>query len=586
MMFPRRAARRRLAQPLVLALLAALALATVVSGVPSPISVEAKAAGSIDREDRGAFIRRLAEMIDAVEARHVADEAEDVDGTELVHGAIRGLLDTLDPHSHFLDSEAYRTMRESQDGSFYGLGIIISVRRDDEGKNRLTVISPIDGMPAKRLGVRSGDIIAAIEGESTDGMSLDQAVSRLRGEKNTTVNVTIERADESFDLDIERDEIPTESVPHAFMIRDDVGFIRVKDFTKTTTVELQDALARLRSQGMERLILDLRDNPGGLLDEAVSVSSLFLDPADTVVETRGRVRGANETHLATSRVERTAGSMPLIVLVNRGSASASEIVAGAVQDHDRGLVVGTTTWGKGLVQSVYNLSSDCGLALTTARYYTPSGRQIQRDYRSSYFDYYFPRDDEAPSGERHVTEGGREVRSGGGIAPDVRVEAHEEHDLVRDLRRRSAFFRFANHEWEPVDESAAGVGFGPNAEDLRAFRAFLAEDGLDLSEEDWQDALGDVERQLAYEIVSAWGDMKEAFRVQCENDPQVLHALELWPHATRGQILADARSGKTPVVEAPDEIEEEPARRVASHASGGDDGGSDERRAEIGDDGR
>lgn len=492
--------------------------------------------------NRRTFRRRMAEMLEAVQEHHHDTDVED---RRLVHGAIRGMLDTLDPHTHFLDSDSYRTMRESQDGSFHGLGIIISMRRDKNGKARLTVISPIDGMPARRLGVRPGDIIAAIDGESTEGLTLDGAVARLRGERGTSVSITIERTDESFDLTIERAQIPTESIQHAFMIRPGVGFVRIKDFTRTTTDELLETLEDLRRQGMERLVLDLRDNPGGLLDEAVTVSATFLETSQLVVETRGRVPGANETHQAPELGGSVPAEVPLVVLINRGSASASEIVAGAVQDHDRGLLLGTTTWGKGLVQSVYNLSNDCGLALTTARYYTPSGRQIQRDYRSSYYEYYFPRRDESPHGERHVTEGGRPVYSGGGIQPDVEVEARELRPLVARLIRRSDFFRFANHRHLEQHAGRVAPGYQVTPEDIRAFRAFLEGLEVEIDPGEWQEAAEDIALQLREEIVSAHLGLEEGFKVACEADPQVQAALELFPHATRTAILADAAAGDT-----------------------------------------
>lgn len=548
-------ALRRLALPALLAVLAASAVASEAprspsseDAIPPSQAIPPARPSPGDLQDRIEFRNRIAEMLDAVQAHHV-DEA--LDPQEVIHGAIRGMLDTLDPHTHFLDSDAYRAMREGQDGSFFGLGIIISVRRDSEGKNRLTVISPIDGMPAKRLGMRPGDIIAAIDGSATDDMTLDEAVGKLRGRKGTTVLITIEREEERFDLTVERAEIPTESVPHAYMIEPGTGFVRIKDFTKTTTRELADAMRRLRAQGMERMVLDLRDNPGGLLDEAVSVSSLFLDDGAMVVETRGRVPGSTESRRTVEEAGRLPAEVPLIVLVNRGSASASEIVSGAIQDHDRGLVVGGTTWGKGLVQSVYSISDDSGLALTTARYYTPSGRQIQRDYRSSYYDYYMPRKDSSPHGEEHVTQGGRRVYSGGGIQPDVLVDEEEPLKLTARLVARALPFRFAGRHLDRKPGTVK-VGHALTREDVAEFRAFVESDGsVKFTDEEWTAALPQIEVQLLHDIVNAHLGDKEAFKVLNARDRQVQAALSLWSHATREAILRDAKGGTTPVVSSP-----------------------------------
>ena len=521
------------ARLLVPAALAGLLLAATASAAPWGASAE-------DRAARDAFRVRLADMLDAVETYYVDDELET---TTVMNGAINGMLETLDPHTNFLDAESYKSMREGQDGSFYGLGIIISVRKDNTGQRRLTVISPIDGTPAKRLGLRAGDIIAAINGEPTDDYSLDEAVAKLRGQKGTTVNVTIQRDDDSFDLDIERSEIPTESVQHAYEIESGTGFVRIKDFTRTTKRELDDAVNRLLDQGMERMVLDLRDNPGGLLDSAVEIASTFLPRDALVVETRGRVPNANETRRVLGGAQVLPPDVPLVVLVNRGSASASEIVAGAIQDHDRGLVVGSTSWGKGLVQSVYSLSSDTGLALTTARYYTPSGRQIQRDYRSSYFDYYFPRADQRPEGEVHLTDGGRRVHSGGGIEPDVEVEGLRTHSLVSRMINQSIFFRFAR-EHRDLGLPEFRQDRALTEAEVKAFRKFVEQENIEFTEDEWNEALSQVTLQVRYELTNLNIGWKEGFQVLNNSDPQVIAALKLLPHAEREAILADARQGR------------------------------------------
>ncbi|MCP4654301.1 MAG: S41 family peptidase, partial [bacterium] len=319
------------------------------------------------------------------ELLHLAHEnyGDDVEYRDLVYSSIQGMLRTLDPHTTFLTPEYYDRMRERQQASFFGLGILVSMRND-----RLTVINPIEGTPAWRLGLRAGDVISAIEGEPTDTMSLDEAVSKLKGPKDTQVNIRIVRRGlrEPLDLTITRAEIPQTTVRYAYMMDPGTGYVRLTDFSRSTTPEMHDALDRLRGEGMERLILDLRSNGGGLLDQTVEVSKFFVPERTMVVETRGRLASSYQSFYSDNGQE--TFDMPLVVLVNNGTASAAEILAGAIQDHDIGLVVGTSTWGKGLVQTVYNLSSGTGLALTTAKYYSPSGRLIQRDY-SSYFDYLY-----------------------------------------------------------------------------------------------------------------------------------------------------------------------------------------------------
>jgi carboxyl-terminal processing protease len=348
-------------------------------------------------------IKTLSQVLSVVEDRYL----EEVPNQKLVYSAIRGMLRTLDPHTNFLDRTSYRDMREEQRGAFYGLGIVINKR----GKNKpLTVISPIEGTPAARLGIRAGDVISHVLDKAADvdldtlGLDIHEAVKYLRGPKGSEVTITVDRAgfDERLEFTIIRDKVPTNSITNAYLIRPETGYIKVVNFTQTTDDELGQAIERLRDAGMERLVLDLRRNPGGLLDQAVKVADMFLGDGKMIVYTRGRVRGADQEYHASESED--GEEYALVVLVDQGSASASEIVAGALQDHDRALIVGETTFGKGLVQSVFKLSRKTGLALTTAKYYTPSGRLIQRDY-SSLEKYYFQLDEGSSetSGALHRT---------------------------------------------------------------------------------------------------------------------------------------------------------------------------------------
>ena len=302
------------------------------------------------------------------------------DAADIVYDGIGGMLEVLDPHSNFLDPRTFHKMRARQEGSFFGVGIIIS-RRD----GKITVIAPMAGTPAAAKGLRTGDIITAVGEESTEGMNLDDVVDLVRGPEGTDVHLTIARPGikDTFGVDITRTRIPQTTVRYAFMVRPDVGYIRLSEFTSSSAREVREAIERLQAEGMTKLLLDLRNNPGGSLDAAIGVVDPFLSKGDLIVTTKGRTRSSHTTLAAPGKSETFEGVV--IALVNEGSASASEIVAGALQDHDRGLVIGETTWGKGLVQTVFTVR-DAGLALTTARYYTPSGRSIQRDY-DSFIDY-------------------------------------------------------------------------------------------------------------------------------------------------------------------------------------------------------
>ena len=335
------------------------------------------------------------------------DYVEDVPSDRLVYGAIEGMLKTLDPHSSFFDPKQYAQMRERQEGKYYGLGIQIQVIDGD-----ITVMSIFEGSPAYKKGLRRGDVIARISGADAKGWTSEQAVSKLKGPKGTTVNISLRRRgyEELINLDVERDEVNIVTVRGAFMIDKDTGYIKLGDFSETSDDEVGAALKLLTDKGMKRLVFDLRDNPGGPLDQAIRVANRFLPRGDMIVYTRGRVSNSDQDYHAEEDSAFT--HLPLVVLVNRNSASASEIVTGALQDHDRGLVVGETTFGKALVQSVYRISGNAGLALTTGRYYTPSGRMIQRPWDGSFDEYltYTLRDQKADrehSGAQLKIHGGR-----------------------------------------------------------------------------------------------------------------------------------------------------------------------------------
>ncbi len=462
---------------------------------------------------------------------------------DLVYASIQGVTRALDPHTYFLAPQAYDGMRERQRSSFYGLGILVGQRN-----GRVTVITPIEGGPASRLGVQAGDIIDTIDGESTEPISLDQAVQKLKGPKGSTVTITILRRgmDKPLELNVVRAEIPLTTVRYSYMLTADTGYMRITDFNRGTGKEVTTELARLREMGMKRLLLDLRNNGGGLLDQAIEVGEQFVPKGSKIVETRGRTRSSHQTFYGNNPEQHL--EVPVVVLVNRGTASAAEILAGAIQDHDIGIIAGTPTWGKGLVQTVYSLSYGAGLALTTAKYYTPSGRLIQRDY-SSYFDYYAynPLEDDSetaeggqgiqppPPGESFHTDLGRSVYGGGGITPDVVVAQNQVSPFLQLLHGRNAFFDFAveyrrkarpakNEEWTPSDKV------------LTEFARWLDKEELG-EEKEMLEAFAEEEtatyalRQIRAEVFNATFGQDAWHRVLAAGDPQIQAGLELFDKA-------------------------------------------------------
>ncbi len=486
------------------------------------------------------FQKRVKEYTEVIEAASYWS-AEEIGTEKLVYSSIEGMLRTLDPHTSFLEPRDYAEMQDRQKGSFFGLGILVTKRND-----QVTVITPLEGTPAARLGIRAGDIISEVEGVSTSDLPLDEVVKKLKGPKGSTVHIKIMRVGikEPIPLTIVRAAIPTNSISNVLMVRPDIGYIRIKDFTYTTVRELDDAVDKLRGQGMKKLILDLRMNPGGLLDAAVNVSDHFVNKGEMIVYTKGRTGDADQEYLAPGKHDRI--DLPLIVLINRGSASASEIVAGAVQDHDRGLVVGETSWGKGLVQSVYSLQYGAGLALTTSKYFTPAGRNIQRDY-SSFYDYYVAdmsgADVEMPLADREVfkTDTGRKVYGGGGITPDVIVKPRELSRITQLLEVRSAIFNYAVEYYAKHQELTKEVTVTPQV--LADFTVYAASREV-ASEDDIRAALTKpvdrnyVERMLRAEIIAAKYGYEASYPFRLEGDDQVAKAIELFPDAEKLSIAA------------------------------------------------
>ncbi len=452
--------------------------------------------------------------------------AEPVNADKAIYnGAIPGMLHALDPHSNFFDPKSYALMREDQRGKYYGVGMTVGPRN-----NKVIVIFPFVGTPAYKAGIHPGDVIVAVDGKSTENMSTADVADLLKGPKGTTVHISISRegVEKPMEFTLIRDEIPRYSVDVHFLIRPGIGYMHVSGFNETTETEVVKALDEFGD--LKGLVLDLRGNPGGLLSEGVGVADKFLKKGQIIVSHHGRA-SAEKRYMA--QHGNGGKEYPIVVLVNRLTASAAEIVSGAIQDHDRGLIVGEVTFGKGLVQTVYPLSENTGLALTTARYYTPSGRLIQRDYSNvSLYDYYYSRDSaEAPnnsSREVKLTDSGRTVYGGGGITPDVPVAPVKSNHFQDTLLQHYAFFNYAKRY---VVSHRPTKNFEVDDAALQDFRKSLDEANIPYTQAELVDNADWVKSNIKAEIfVDAFGQ-DEGVKVRAEADPLVVKGLELMPQA-------------------------------------------------------
>jgi len=452
--------------------------------------------------------------------------AEPVSADKAIYnGAIPGMLRVLDPHSNFFDPKSYAALREEQRGKYYGVGMQVGPRN-----NKVIVIAPFAGAPAYRAGIRPGDVIIAVDGKPTDNMSTSDVAELLKGPKGTTVKITMLREgnDKPLDFTVVRDEIPRYSVDVHFMIRPGIGYVHISGFQETTEHELRQALDELGD--LKGLILDLRQNPGGLLSEGVGVADQFLKKGQVIVSHHGRASAEKVYKAARGNGGK---DYPLVVLVNRGTASAAEIVAGAIQDHDRGLIAGETTFGKGLVQTVYPLSENTGLALTTAKYYTPSGRLIQRDWSNiSLYDYYYnDRENGEASTANHevkMTDSGRTVYGGGGITPDVKIASVKTTKFQDTLLEKYAFFNFAKHY---VINHKVTKQFEVDDAVMQEFRKYLDEQKVPFTEADLAENNDWLRTDIKAELFINEFGQQEGMRVHAEGDPEVQKGLDLLPQA-------------------------------------------------------
>lgn len=482
-------------------------------------------------------IRRFMYVFNTVRSYYV----DEVDSPKLVTGAIQGMLEQLDPHSVYIESEKMKEVTEQFQGSYEGIGIEFIIQN-----KILTVVAPIAGSPSEALGLKPGDQIIKIESKSAYGITEQEVQKRLKGPKGSRVTVTIKRPmiDDPFDITITRDKIPIYSVMAKFMITDQIGYIYVGRFAQTTADEFEKALRQLESQGMQGLLLDLRGNTGGYLDQAFKMADKFIEGNKIIVYTRGRIPEANDEFRSTNTA--THRKYPLVVLINKGSASASEIVAGAIQDWDRGLIVGETSFGKGLVQTQLNLEDGSALRITTAKYYTPSGRLIQRSYDNGLYEYYIAGYDDAVVESKDdvkekpvfFTEAGRKVYGGGGITPDVEIKSKRISKLTSELNFKRIFFEFGSkygtkHPELKKDASYFKNNFEIDGEIISEFRQSVVSKNITFRENEFQDDLDYIKLLIKSEIAQFLWDREHYYQIRISGDEQVQEALKHFEKAAK-----------------------------------------------------
>jgi carboxyl-terminal processing protease len=493
----------------------------------------------------------VAEALSVIQDNYI--DGKKLDYNAVFKSSISGMLNTLDPHSTYLDAADYSAFKTEQRSEYFGIGATIGDLHQGDDLNTY-IRATFENAPAARAGLRFGDKVIAVDGQSMKGKSYSEVRKFLLGPLGTVVKVTVEHAatGKQETVTITRDSVPLPSVPQAYMIRPGVGYVAMTGgFNTTTADEFEAALQDLHSKGMNMLVLDLRGNRGGLLIQAVRVANTFLQRGQLIVKQQGRIRGATEPFTA---LNDNPDPVPVVVLVNNDTASAAEIVAGALQDHDRALIVGESTFGKGLVQLPFQLEHDSALLLTIAKYYTPSGRLIQRDYsNSSFYDYYtrggLSRTAEPapvqPSGPESHTDTGRAVYGGGGISPDE--IAKPARITLAESKLADPVFAFAlelttgrvagfenykiqraiefNHDLQTTDYPVTDALF-------KEFKKFVAsKPAFKVTQEQLDRMRSYVERQLRYELATAAYGSIAAVQVFNDTDPQIARAVDAMPRA-------------------------------------------------------
>jgi carboxyl-terminal processing protease len=514
---------------------------------------------------RDGGVYQQARLFDDVLSHVSAYYVDSIPEGQLYQKAATGLLEQLkDPYSVLLQDDDYKQLTETTTGNYGGLGIQIDVR-----DGWITVVAPLPETPAERAGIETGDQIVAVDGKSTEGWSSEQAVKALRGPSGSDVELRVRRIGfgQPVTYRLTRATIHVRSVPPGTMFPGGIGYISLSPVAESSTQELRGEITAMLAKGMKSMILDLRGNPGGLLDQGVKVADLFLDKDQEIVSTRGRARGATKEFIDGARQEWP--SLPIVVLVNEGTASAAEIISGALQDHDRGVVVGVPTFGKGLVQTLFPFSDNTALKLTTGRWYTPSGRTIQRTARNEEDQMHQAAGEAvdakdtttADSATRPIykTDSGRLVRGGGGIVPDLIVR----QDSLSDAERAFATVlgsKFAEYRDaltatalqikndKSVSIESFSVTPAMRAEVLRHMRA----KGVAVSDEVYGKAAQLVDEQLGYEIARYVFGRPAEFRRRARDDRQMQRAIDLLEHAQTPKELLSFATAQATV---------EPARR-------------------------
>jgi carboxyl-terminal processing protease len=502
----------------------------VIGGMYGPSAQVASAAGGDD--DISASVKKFTSLYSVVEQNF----ADPLNADKAIYGssgagAIPGMLRTLDPHSNFFDPSALKAMREEQSGHYYGVGMRVEGKPNQSGVMQTIVVEPFVGSPAYKGGLRPNDVIVNVNGKNTDGLTSTEVADLLKGLKGTPVQIKVLRGEgaEELVVNIIRDEINRSSVPTAFMVKPGIGYVKVDEFIETTGSDFAAALKKLDEDNLQGLVLDLRANPGGLLTEAVSVAGHLLPKGVEIVSHHGR---ASQEKSYKAQEGNHGRSYPIVVIVNRNSASASEIVSGALQDHDRAWILGDNTFGKGLVQTVYPLVENTGLALTTAKYYTPSGRLIQRDYSSvSFFDYYYRNNTEArnPSDVK-MTDSGRTVYGGGGISPDEKFVTPKAGPLETTLYVKYMFQNYTKHFFS-LHKEPLQAGWTFDAAQMNLFRTWLQEQKFEFTDANFTKEGEAIRRRMQGEIYKSAFNVDESSKYILQTDPEVEAAVAAMPKA-------------------------------------------------------
>ena len=529
-------------------------------------TVNADAANNNDRTNIYKKIQLFSEVLNTVRENYV----EDLDISELIDAAIQGLLKEADPHTTYFTPDEFDRFTTSTQGEFGGLGISIDKKGD-----YITVVTPIEGTPAYRMGILAGDKIVKVDGENVVGVDTDASIKLMRGDPGTKVIITILRpgVEKELDFEITREIITIKSIPYAFKMDNGLGYIRIRQFNAHTTKELRESLDNLENEGIRGLLIDLRYNPGGLLNEAIDTVNEFIGKDKLVVSTKGRIPQANQEYF--TRYNKMRTGYPVVVLINGGSASAAEIFAGSMQDWDRALVVGETSFGKGSVQRLFTLSDGNGLKVTTAKYYINSGRCIHKDLNDKLLRDErvlagdVPREEiekmqeeakEKSHEEVYHTSRGREVYGGGGITPDIEYTQSLLTKLGVELRRKSCIFNFSvdymlKHEAEVTED------FEATDKIINEFLDFTRNDGIEFEQAEVDSSYSWIKNEIESNLIGRkFGDLA-SYKRAIRQDTQLQESLKLFDdYATLDQMFNHAAQLKKEQVAATELKKEEVAK--------------------------